>query len=76
MNRREMIVAAVVLAAAFGVWFYRNKKSQSNEQPQDQTPATAAEQYYTAPPSVGVQQNQPGQMFVQQRQVMPLPYNT
>ena len=77
MNRNMLIAIGIAAAAAFGFWAYKNKQnSTATQQPQDQTPATAAQQYYTAPPSVGIQPNNPSQVFLNQTQVMPLPYNT
>jgi len=76
MNRNMMIALGIAAAAAFGYWAYQRKQSSDAEQPQDQTAATVAQSYYTAPPNYGIQPNQPSQVFLNQTQAMPLPYNT
>ena len=78
MDRRVTIAIGILVAAAFGYWFFQKKKSNSGSTPPepDQGPAQAAQANYTVPPNVGMQMNQPGQTFVNNAQAMPLPYNT
>lgn len=80
---RRMTIGLGLLAAVVGFYFWKKNQSTSDQQPQDQGPAEAAMQNYTAPPNVGVQTtvgnvvtNQGGVTSVQSRQAMPLPYNT
>lgn len=80
MDRRVTIALGVLVAAAFGYWFFQKRKkggfSGGIPPEPDQGPAEAAQANYTAPPNIGIQPNQPGQTFLNNAQVMPLPYHT
>lgn len=84
MDRRVQLAIGILVAAAFGYWFFQKRRRGGfsggipPEPPglQDQGPAQAAQANYTVPPNVGMQMNQPGQTFLNGSQTMPLPYNT
>ena len=79
MDRRAIYAVLILVAAGAGYWYYNKNKTASKaaEQPQDQTAATAAQQYYTQPPNIGVQGMTGGNVtYTNNGQAMPLPYNT
>lgn len=77
MNRRAVYAVLLLAAAGFGyVWLSNRNAKKSQEQPQDQTPATVAAQYYTPPSNTPGPVSIPGQTFINGTQAMPLPYNT
>jgi hypothetical protein len=78
MDRRVLIAIGILAGAAFGYYMFNQRKASGSNSPPapDQGPAEAAMANYTAPPSYGIQANQPGQTFVNNSQAMPYPYNT
>lgn len=82
MNNR-LVIGLGALAAVIGVFFWKKSGTPKDAQPEGQDAASAAAQYYDNPPSVGIQtsvpdvvSNQNGNISVNSRQTMPLPYNT
>lgn len=77
MDKRTLYGLGILVAAAFGYYMFRNRQdAKAQEQPQDQGPAEAAQQYYASPPMFSAQPFPNPGTWVNQKQAMPLPYNT
>jgi hypothetical protein len=77
MNQRTMYALLILAAAGAGYWYYKNRQTSNASQTamQDQGPAQAAQQNYTVPPDIGVQQQAGGQVYLNNGQTQPMPYN-
>lgn len=78
MDERTRLVLVGLVAAGFGYLFYRNRKQQAEQDSalQDQGPADVAQNYYTSPPLFAATAGNTGNLYINQQQAMPLPYNT
>lgn len=78
MDQRTRIALVVLAAAGFGYLFFKNRKDKADEEAalQDQGPADVAQNYYTSPPLFAASAGTNGNLYVNQQQAMPLPYNT
>lgn len=78
MDQRTRYVVLGLIGAAFGYLYYRNRKDKSDAEAavQDQGPADVAQNYYASPPLFAATAGNTGNLYVNQQQAMPLPYNT